>query len=48
MSVQYRSPAEREGLVVPMSVQKSKTTGSQYTPKQHTPDKQKVLDPKHQ
>ena len=47
-SAQYRSPAEREDLVVPLSVQKSKATGSQYTPKQHMPEEQKVLDPKHQ
>ena len=44
-SAQYRLPAER---VVPLSVQKSKATGSQYTPKQHMPEEQKVLDPKHQ
>jgi hypothetical protein len=47
-SAQYRSPAEREDLVVPLSVQKSKATGSQYTPKQHMPEEQKVLDPKHE
>ena len=45
---QYRSPAEREDLVVPLSVQKSKAAGSQYAPKQHMPEEQKVLDPKHQ
>ena len=51
-SAQYRSPAEREDLVVPLSVshsvQKSKATGSQYTPKQHMSEEQKVLDPKDQ